>query len=123
MYIYYNANPLGRKVNDCTVRAISLATGKSWDYTYSELSNFAQAQAIMADDVTYIDDYLARRYTKVYDNDYNNRITLEEFTHYFPHGIYLITMSGHITCCIDGNIYDTFDPSHRYIWEAYCVEK
>ena len=38
MWEYYNANPLGRKVNDCTVRAISLATEKSWDETYKILS-------------------------------------------------------------------------------------
>jgi hypothetical protein len=41
MYKYYNANPLGRHVNDCTVRAISLATEKSWDETFEELSKFA----------------------------------------------------------------------------------
>lgn len=31
MYKYYNANPLGRHVSDCSVRAISLATDRSWD--------------------------------------------------------------------------------------------
>ena len=41
MYEFYNANPKGRHVNDCTVRAISLATGRSWDVTYRELSEFA----------------------------------------------------------------------------------
>jgi hypothetical protein len=34
MFKYYNANPLGRHVSDCSVRAISLATGRSWDETY-----------------------------------------------------------------------------------------
>ena len=48
---YYNANPRGRHVNDCTIRAISLATNRSWDETYEELSRFAQAQAIMPDDI------------------------------------------------------------------------
>ena len=51
MFKYYNANPVGRHVNDCTVRAISLATGRSWDSTYRELSTYAQALAIMPDDV------------------------------------------------------------------------
>jgi len=31
MFKYYNANPLGRHVNDCSVRAISLATERTWD--------------------------------------------------------------------------------------------
>ena len=43
MFIYYNANPRGRRVNDCTVRAISLATKSSWDETYEKLSDFAQS--------------------------------------------------------------------------------
>ena len=37
-YSYYNANPRQRRVNDCTVRAISLATGRTWDQTFEELS-------------------------------------------------------------------------------------
>ena len=57
IYRYYNANPRQLHVNDCTVRAISLATKKNWDQTYQELSDFARAQAIMPDDVNYIDEY------------------------------------------------------------------
>ena len=41
MFRFYNANPRGRHVNDCTVRAISLATGEKWDNTYRMLSEFA----------------------------------------------------------------------------------
>jgi hypothetical protein len=41
MYRYLNMNPRGRNVNDCTVRAISLATNRSWDEVYRELSHYA----------------------------------------------------------------------------------
>lgn len=34
MYVYYNNNPLGRQVSDCSVRAIALATERSWDSAY-----------------------------------------------------------------------------------------
>ena len=34
MYSYYNKNPRGKNVGDCTVRAISKATGKEWGETY-----------------------------------------------------------------------------------------
>lgn len=43
MFRFYNANPKGRRVNDCTVRAISLATNRSWDSTFLQLSDFARA--------------------------------------------------------------------------------
>lgn len=121
MFEYYNANPRNRHVNDCTVRAISLATGRTWDETYEELSKFAQAQAIMPDDVLYIDEYLIRRYPIVCDCERLN-ITLEEFVKQHPNGVYLITMANHITCSINGTVYDTFDPSSRFIWEAYRVK-
>ena len=121
MFRYCNVNPRGRHVNDCTVRAISLATERTWDETYEELSKFAQAQAIMPDDVVYIDEYLMRRYPILCDCEGLN-ITVEDFVKKHPIGTYLITMAGHITCSINGVIYDTFDPSSRFIWEAYQVK-
>ena len=121
MFQYYNANPRNRHVNDCTVRAISMATDRTWDETYEELSRFAQAQAIMPDDVVYIDEYLSRRFPIVCDCE-GLQITVGDFIKSHPYGIYLITMAGHITCSINGVIYDTFDPSSRFIWEAYRVK-
>ena len=118
MFQYYNANPRGRHVHDCTVRAISLATNRSWDETYRELSDFAQAQAIMLDEVIYIDEYLDRNFMRL-EPLYS---TVGDFAHNNPYGIYLITINGHITCCIDGVIYDTFDPSSRMVRDAYKVK-
>lgn len=122
MFIYYNANPRGRRVNDCTVRAISLATNTSWDSAYERLSRFAQAQSIMPDEVAYIDEYLERHFNKICGCKNNYKITVGDFVKQNPRGVYLITMNGHITCAIDGDIYDTFDPSDRFVWGAYKVK-
>jgi hypothetical protein len=121
MFRYHNANPRGRRVNDCTVRAISLATGRTWDATYEELTRFAQAQAIMPDEVNYIDEYLGRNFERVFCSNCRNKKTVGQITKKLPRGIYLITMNGHITCCINGVIYDTFDPSDYFVWEIYKV--
>lgn len=121
MFKFYNANPLGRRVNDCTVRAISRATGRSWDETYQELSGFAQELAVMPDNVFYIDAYLSEHFEKVFACKNNNSITVGDFVERNPYGTYLITMSGHITCSEDGVIYDTFNPSDRFIWGVYRV--
>lgn len=117
---YYNANPLGRQVNDCTVRAISLAEDRSWDETHERLSAFARNEGIMPDEVEYIDKYLNDRYEKICGCRSKFK-RVGEFARANPEGTYLITMSGHITCCKDGIIYDTFDPSRRYIWDVYKV--
>lgn len=121
MFKFYNANPLGRHVNDCTVRAISLATGRTWDEVYRELSEFAQYLAIMPDDVVYIDAYLEQYFNKIYSCKGNTKITVGDFVKNNPRGTYLITMCGHITCVINGTIYDTFNPSDRFLWGVYKV--
>lgn len=122
MYRYYNNNPFGRNVNDCSVRAIALATERSWDDTYKELSNFARREGITFSEVEFINDYLSERYPR-YCQDMKNKIeTLGDFLNLQLPGRWLVTMSGHITAVIDGVCYDTFDPSDRYIWCAYKVK-
>ncbi len=122
MFRYYNANPRQRKVNDCTVRAISKATGQTWDEAYDDLSNFAQVQCIMPDEVEYIDEFLERNFKRIYSSR-KERITVNDFLEKNPKGIFLITMAGHITCAMDGCIYDTFDPSERYVWQVFEVKR
>lgn len=119
MYKYYNANPLGRIVNDCTIRAISLATEQSWDFAYRELADFARQEGITFSEVEFINEYLASRYERYCD--INKLKTLKDFLDLQIPGRWLVTMSGHITCVIDGVCYDTFDPSDRYIWCVYKV--
>ena len=65
MYKFYNANAKGNFVNDCTIRAISLAEGKSWDETYEELSDIAQHKGIILDDVRFIEPLLDSRYKRM----------------------------------------------------------
>lgn len=98
-YKYYNANPLGNNVSDCTVRAISMAEGKTWDETYEELSRLAQIDGILLDDVDFIEDYLDKRYVR--QCHYSK--TLEEFMEEHPRGIYLVTMPNHITVVKERN--------------------
>ena len=83
MYKYLNKNKENRYVNDCTVRAISLAERSSWDETYKKLSDLARKQGLMFDSVEFIEEH--------------------------SKGTYLITMNGHISVCIDGICYDTFN--------------
>lgn len=116
-YKFYNANAQGRFVNDCTIRAISLAENKTWDETYKELSEIAQENGIILDDVNFIEPFLDSRYDRIcYDET-----LVGEFVERHPIGTYLITMNGHITCCIDGVVYDTFDCRNRVMWCAWKV--
>lgn len=117
MYKFYNANALGNKVNDCVVRAISLAEDKTWDETYEELSEIAQSQGILLDDVEFVEGYLDKRYKR--QCHYSK--TVGEFIDEFPVGVYLITMEGHITVVIDGTLFDTFDCRDSRMWCSWKV--
>ena len=117
-YKFYNANSKGNFVNDCTIRAISMAEGKTWDETYRELSEIARKKGIILDDVNFIDPLLNERYKRICYKD----LKVGDFVKNHPYGVFLITMNGHITCCIDGTIYDTFDCRDRIMkcaWEVY----
>ena len=119
MYKFYNANARGNFVNDCVIRAISVAEGKSWDETYNELSKIAQEEGILLDDVDFVEDYLDDRYERVP----HMAKTVGEVIEEFPVGTYLVTMNGHITVIIDGILYDTFDCRDRTIRCIWYVPK
>lgn len=118
MFKFYNSNPLNNDVSDCTTRAISLAEGTSWDYCYNKLSNLARKKGVMMDNVDFIEDYLDDRYPR--QCHYSK--TIREFIKEHPYGVYLCTMTGHITCVIDGCIYDTYNCSNRTMRCAWKIE-
>ena len=117
MYRYHNSNSKNNFINDCTVRAISVVEGKTWDETYKELSLLAMNEGLMMDDVNFIRPYLDKKYRRVPVLEE----TIGEFAGNHPIGKYLITTKGHITCCINGIIVDTWDCRDRqieYVWEV-----
>lgn len=118
MYRYYNANALGRLQEDCTVRSISCATGKSWDYVYSQLSHEARKKGTMMDNREFIIEYLDERYDYVDVTGLNVGEVSEKYSDH----IVLISMSNHITCSKFGVIYDTFDPRYKEAEFCWVVE-
>lgn len=115
---YYNANPKGNDIMDCTIRAISKAESTSWDYTYDKLSKLARQKGLMIDSVEFIEEYLDSKYPR--QCHYSK--TIEEFIEEHPVGKYLVTMPSHITCIINGICYDTFDPTDRIMRCAWKVK-
>lgn len=118
MYKFHNANARGRFVNDCVVRAISVAEGKTWDETYDELSEIAQYEGTILDDIEFVEGYLDNRYSRI--SHFSK--TVGEFAEEFPVGVFLVTMPNHITTVIDGVVYDIFDCRNRTMWAAWQVE-
>ena len=118
MWRYFNANPHGYNVSDCVIRSISVAENKSWDETYEKLSDIAQEEGILLDDVRFVENYLDKRYKRVCH--YSK--TVGEFLNEHPKGKFLISMPGHITVIVDGVLIDTFDARQREMWCAWKVK-
>ncbi len=118
---YLNLNPKRRDVSDCTVRAFALAHDISWYDAYDILSSYARDECIVIDDTKFIDKFLNDRYDYQCLKCQNIKKRVGDFCYTLPKGVFLITMSGHITCMIDGIIYDTWDPSDKYAWRVWHI--
>lgn len=122
MYKYYNANALNRYEDDCVIRSISCATGKSWDYVYDYLSDIAQYEGTLLDKREFVRNYLDRTYRRLY----NIKGKVGEVSAMFPNSTILITMIGHITCSKPTEngptIYDTFDCRDREVEDVWLVK-
>ena len=88
MYKYYNANALNKYEDDCVIRAISCATGKSWDYVYDYLSDIAQYEGTLFDKRDFVRNYLDRTYRRLY-NVYGS---VGEVSAMFPNSTLLIRL-------------------------------
>ena len=117
MYQYQNNNPLGNRVDDCTIRAISCATNRTWDRVYDELSDLARYNGTMMNERTFVRWYLDSHYTRLP----RKRITVGHLAEMYPHNVLLITVPGHITCAKFGTVYDSFDCLDSIVEDAWVV--
>lgn len=118
MYKFYNENPLNKYEDDCVIRAISCATGESWDHVYDYLSDMAQYEGTLLDKREFVRNYLDRTYKHLY----GLKGSVGYISSLFPNNTLLITMRGHIVCSKNGVIYDTFDCRNREVEDVWIVK-
>ena len=120
-FVPYNPNPTKKNVGDCTVRAISKATNQSWEQTYIELAlrgfmmgDMPSANAVWGADLKR-NGYIRR----IIPENYPDFYTVCNFADDHPNGTYILALSGHVVCIIDGVLYDSWDSSGEipiYFW-------
>lgn len=65
-FTWYNANPKGKIIGDCVLRAISTAEGESWETTYKKMFDFSIKRGEIFNDKKLIEAYLKSiGYTKM----------------------------------------------------------
>ena len=121
-YAYYQPNPAGKSVGDCTVRAISKALEQTWEETYVGLSleGFKRGDLLNADSVwgPYLQRHGFRRH--LIPDDGLGAYTVADFAADNPRGIFILSMPGHHVVTVkDGVIYDSWDSGNEdpaYYW-------
>lgn len=119
-YTYYNPNPAGNNVGDCTVRAITRAMGQDWETTYAGLTAYGFMLRDMPSANHVWGAYLRKNGFKRYIIDDHGRdiYTVEDFCIDNPNGTYILAIPGHVVCVENGRYYDSWD-SGRNIPEYY----
>ena len=119
-FTYFNKNPLGLKEQDCVIRAISLATGKDYLSVINLLENTQanfHCEALCVCCYSYLlDEYFG--FSKVPCSS----MTAKEFKRKHPYGIFLIRMDGHLSCLINGKIYDIWDCSDEILTDVWKID-
>ena len=118
MYRFFNMNPFNAYEDDCTIRAISMAEGNTWDYTYDKLSDLAQSKRTMMNDRDFIIDYLDTYYRRIP----TNKETVGELSYKYKNNVILITLYNHIVCSLMGTLYDTADCRDEQVEYAWLVK-
>lgn len=121
MWRKYNANRDGKNVGDCTVRAISEATGDTWNETYLGICLQGLEMADMPSANHVWGAYLKKKgFTKhIIPEEYPNIYTVEDFCNDHQQGVFVLALPNHVITVIDGDFYDTWDSGGEtplYYW-------
>ena len=115
MYVYYNPNPLGLSVGDCTIRAISCALNISWEQTYDLLAQLGFDMGDMPSSNRVWTELLKINGFKKYQlpDTCPACYTIKDFCYDHPVGIYVVGTGEHVVCIKNGNYFDSWDSGNE----------
>ena len=127
MYQYLNVHPKGLRVCDCVKRAITTATGMDYMEVQRELNRCKKITGCVKFNDNknwkyYVEKELKTKKLSFQAIQGQPRMNGERFCKAFPKGNYILRMAGHLSCCIDGVIYDTWDCSEKCVYNAWEIK-
>lgn len=120
-YIEFQNNPVGRKVGDCSVRAISKALDMGWEAAYITLViNGLQMGDLPNSDAVWGAALRQHGFKREnISNECPDCFTVADFADENPEGTYVLGTGGHVVTVIDGDYYDSWDSGHeipQFVW-------
>ena len=121
MWIYYNPNPTGRAVGDCSVRAVAKALDTDWEHAYIMIAKNGFAMGDMPSGDSVWGSVLRENgfYRKSIPNSCPECYTMNDFCNDNPKGVFVLGTGNHVATVIDGDLYDSWDSSNEipvYVW-------
>lgn len=111
MFILSNPNPNGSYVEDCVIRAISIATDKPWDEVYINvaLQGFIMKNMPSVNKVwgNYLSSIGFVNY--LLPNTCPDCYTIRDFCRDNMIGTFILATGSHVVAVKDGDYYDTWD--------------
>lgn len=110
MWIEYNPNPLGLRVGDCVIRAISKALDMPWEKTYVDLCLQGFMMGDLASSNAVWSAYLKHKgFKRCTIQDCPDCYDVENFCEEHKKGIFVLGTGSHAVTVIDGNYFDAWD--------------
>lgn len=120
-FIEYNPNPYGKRVGDCTIRALTKVLDKTWEEVYIDLAfqGFLMGDMMSANNVwgAYLFDNGFIQ--EVIPNTCPDCYTVDQFCEDYPDGTYVLATGSHAIAVVSGDFYDTWNSGSEtpiYVW-------
>ena len=116
MWKEFNNNPVGRRVGDCSVRAVSVALDTDWETAYLMLSANGYAMGDMPSSDSVWGATLRQHgfYRTTLPDDCPDCYDANNFMTEHPQGTFVLGFGGHVATVKDGVLYDSWDSSMEY---------
>lgn len=117
MWVKCNPNPLGKAANDCVVRAIAVATERSWQDVYADLCKMGRILCDMPSSNAVWGMFLEEEGYKMrtLPDTCPRCMTVRAFADRYPDGTYIVGTGHHVVAILDGNYFDTWDSGSEVI--------
>ena len=120
-YEYFMNNPVGARVGDCAVRAVSKALGISWEDAYAKIASNGYAMGDMPSSDSVWGSVLRQNgfYREAIPNECPDCYTAKDFCKDNPYGVFVLGFGGHVATVVDGDLYDSWNSENEipiYVW-------
>lgn len=121
MWVKFNPNPAGKSVGDCVIRAVAVATNRTWQRTYDEICKQGRIEYDMPTADLVWGAYLNKEGFTMHaiQSACRTCYTVRDFCQDHPEGAYVLGTGSHAVAVMDGNYYDAWDSGNEnpiYYW-------